>query len=251
MKRVKLKRHFKTSKINLIVILLIALVISLYSAFKYLNKAVAPYMFNYATSEAKKISTMVINSAIETHITNKTKAQELFTIKSDSNGEIKSIDFNTAIVNSYLTEATKSIQVNMKNIEDGNIDELEFADVILKQYDRNDLKKGIVYRLSSGALLSNPFFANLGPKIPVKVSLMGEVTSSISTEVKNYGINNALIQVYVNLNITEQVLLPVFTRKIHINSKVPIAMKLINGSIPSYYMNGLNSTSPSLMVPVK
>ena len=91
--------------------------------------------------------------------------------------------------------------------------------------------------------------SNIGPRIPVKISLLGDATGSVSSEVKNYGINNALIEVYVELAINEQVILPFYEDVIKVESKIPVAMKIVTGSVPDYYANGLNSATPALTIP--
>ena len=42
---------------------------------------------------------------------------------------------------------------------------------------------------------------NLGPKIPVKLSLVGDVVTGFSTDVTEYGINNALIKLMIDVKV--------------------------------------------------
>lgn len=206
-------------------------------------------MMSYATLEAKKLSNIIINKAISKHIAEKVSGDNLFDITKDSNGEIKSIDFNTSLVNKFLTETTNSVQINLRNIEKGNIDALEFSDSVLVEYGKENLKQGIIYQISTGTLFHNTILANIGPKIPVRISLVGDATSDISTMVKNYGINNAMINVYVNLKITEKVMLPYYDKEITIKTKVPVAMKIVTGTVPEYYANGITQNTPSVTLP--
>ena len=207
-----------------------------------------PTIFKYGSLEAKKFSSIIINDAIDKYITNQIDMDNLFLITNDSSGEIKAIDFNTSLINKYLTNATKSIQKNLKYIENGDIQKVEYKANLLDTYDEKALKNGVIYYLNSGFIFNNPIFANFGSQIPIKIALTGEVVSNISTELTNYGINNALIKVYVNITITEQVILPYFEKQIELNTKVPVALKLVNGSVPNYYGN-LNTTTPSLTLP--
>ncbi len=245
MKKMRLK---KVKPINLIIFVILLLIIAVVLSFKFINKKIAPKMFSYASLEVKKISSIIINQAVAKHITEKVSADELFKITSDASGEIKSIDFNTAIINKFLTDTTESIQMNLKNIERGNVEDLEFIDS-LNDYNIKELKKGIVYQISSGIIFGNPLIANIGPKIPVKLSLVGDATSSVSTEVTNYGINNALIQVYVNLKISEQIMIPFFSEMVDIDVKVPVSMKLVTGTVPDYYVNGITTQTPAITIP--
>ena len=251
MKRVKTKKQIKIKKINLVVISIILIILGIITVFHYLNKKVSPIMIQYASIEAKKLSSIIINKAISKHITEKINTNELFEITKDQNGEIKAIDFNTTIVNKFLTETTSSVQINLRNIEKGDIDALEFSDSVLVDYNKEDLEKGIIYQISSGVLIGNPVLANIGPKIPVKISLVGDATSNITTEIKNYGINNAMISVYVNLKISEKVMLPFYNKPIIVKAKAPVAYKIVTGSVPTYYAGGLTQNTPPVTLPNK
>ena len=251
MNRIKLKKQFNIKKIkpiNLIALFIVAFAIGMYLIFSYIKGRIMPTIFKYGSLVAKKFSSIIINDAIDKYITNQIDIDNLFLITNDSSGEIKSIDFNTALINKYLTNATKSIQKNLKYIEKGDIQKVEYKANLLDTYNEDDLKNGVIYYLNSGFIFNNPIFANFGSQIPIKIALTGEVVSNVSTELTNYGINNALIKVYVNITITEQVILPYFDKQIELETKVPVALKLVNGSVPSYYGN-LNTTTPSLTLP--
>jgi len=254
MGRIRLKRkiHFGImNRFTIFIVSIVLIVICIVFSFKYINTKASPIIMNYAEMEAKKLSSIVINKAISKHITEKVNGEDLFEITKDSNGEIRSIDFNTTLINKFLTETTNSVQMNLRNIEKGDLDAIEFSDSVLTTYDKDDLEKGIIYEVTSGVLFGNPFLANLGPKIPVKISLIGDATSNISAEVKDYGINSALIQVYVNLKINEKVILPFYDKDIEITTKAPVALKVITGTVPKYYSNGLSQDSPSVVVPTE
>ena len=77
--------------------------------------------------------------------------------------------------------------------------------------------------------------SNLGPKIPVKINLDGDVITSLNTEVKDYGINNALIKISVNVKVYMNVIIPFKTEEIIIETNIPIVMRIVEGEIPSYY----------------
>ena len=67
------------------------------------------------------------------------------------------------------------------------------------------------------------------------------VEQAINTKVTNYGINNALLEVSVNIKLTLKVILPISTKEVNVETNVPIAIKMIQGNVPNYYSNGLNS----------
>lgn len=248
MNRIKLKRKLKIKPINFIAIFIVIFTLCIILVFNYIKTRIMPSLFKYASLEAKKFSSIIINDAIDKYVTDKININNLFLITNDSAGEIKSIDFNTALINKYLTTATKNIQKNLKLIEKGDIEKVEYKADLLESYDEKALKNGIIYYLNSGFIFNNPIFANFGKQIPIKISLTGDVITNISTELTNYGINNALIKVYVNIHISQQVILPYYEKPVELKTKVPIALKLVNGTVPNYYGN-LNTTTPSITLP--
>lgn len=200
----------------------------------YISKKIAPSLFKYAEVETKKFSNLIINNAISKVVTEKITPDEIFKITNDKNDQIKSIDFNTPKINEYLTKATKSIQEDIENIEKGKINKINPE--ITKKYKKQNLKKGIIYTLNTGIISGNPIFSNLGPKIPIKINLIGDVISYVSADVEDYGINNSMLRVFINLKVTEQVIIPLYEKNIDMEAKVPIAIKLITGKLPEYYL---------------
>ena len=243
MKKIHLKNKIKL--IDIIAILFVLAIIGMFLIFKYIKNRIMPSLFEYGSLEAKKFSSIIINDAVDKYITDNIDIEKLFIVNSETNGEIKSVDFNTSLINKYLTKATKSIQKSLKYIEEGNIEKVEYQADLLDNYDEKALKNGVIYYLNSGFIFNNPIFANFGAQIPIKISLTGDVISNIQTEVTNYGINNALIKVYVNIKITENLILPFYDKEIEIETKVPIALKLVNGKVPNYYGN-LTAALPPL-----
>lgn len=214
-----------------------------------INKKFNPVLLNYAELESRKISSIIINNSVSKNMTN--SVDELFLIVKDENNEINSIDFNPIIINKILTMITNSVQINLKYIEQGKIELLDLNENLLMDYDIEKLKKGIIYEIPSGVVLGNSFLANIGPKIPVKFDLVGDIVSYVNTKVSDYGINNALIEVNIVLKVSEQVILPFASNKIEIETSIPVALKLVQGSVPKYYSNGIDKNSNSLSIPIE
>ncbi|MBR3898553.1 MAG: sporulation protein YunB [Bacilli bacterium] len=240
MRRIKLK----SKKKPLIVYIYIFIIIIIFSfiSINILNKKIRTIIFDYAEIETKKFTNYIINESISKNITKTITTDEIFKVTEGNDGNIKSIDFDTARINKYLTNATKTIQKYMNDIEKGNIYRIDNIDELTKKYNKEDLKKGIIFYANTGLIFGNSLLSNLGPKIPVKISLTGDVISYISVETKEYGINNALIEVFANIEVTEDILLPFYDKNIDMKAKVPIAMKLITGKIPEFYYGNIKES---------
>lgn len=227
MKRIKFKEK--------IIIVIIIIIILTFIGLKILNTKVMPKLLEYAKIESDKIGTLIINDAVSKKIVEELNVDELFIITRDSNNEIISIDFNTVVVNKVLTTATHQIELNLKYLENNKIDSIDLPNNIILSGNQSS---GIYFLLPSGIIFSNSLISNLGPKIPVKLNLVGSIISGISTKVTNYGINNALIELYLDLEVNLKVILPFVSDTVVVKTSVPIAIKMLKGKVPEYYLNG-------------
>lgn len=239
---IKIKRNLFVGTI------LITLVIS-FIMLNVINRIISPILFNYTELEMQKISTTIINRAVNKQLANNININELFYIIKSPTGEIQTIDFNPSVVNKVLNTTTNVVLVNLKAIEEGNIDLIELPEILIGK--ENNLKKGIVFELPIGAFTNNTFLSNLGPKIPIKLNVISGVESNIDTSIKEYGINNALIEVYVDVSVTLQVNIPFISKRVKVESKIPIAMKVIQGIVPKYYGGNFQEKSNILSIPIE
>ena len=242
-KRIVLKRR------NIVLSIIIMIIITIIFMFNFINKRVTPLFLDLASSETEKLATLIINDAVGKQVSDGLDSNLLYNINKDSKGNISSIDFNSITVNKLLTTITSSIELNLKYLEEGRVDLLNVPDSVLVSYDKKDLKKGIIYKIPSGVIFNNTILSNIGPKVPVKLNLVGSITSNIKAKTTNYGINNALIEVYVDIKVTLEVILPYTKRKTSVESSIPIALKMIQGSVPSYYSGG--TSNPSISIPIE
>lgn len=238
----------KNFKINLFIFSIILSLILSFLTISILNKKVSPILFNYAELEIQKISTAIINRAINKQLAVGIDTEKLYNVVVNDNGEVQTIDFNSLIVNKVLNTTTSMVLINLKKVENGDIDYLEISDIV---EDRDNLKKGIIYELPTGAISNNIFISNLGAKIPIKLKVIGSVESNIVTNIKEYGINNVLIEVYVRIKVTEQINIPFISKNISVISDIPIAIKIIQGKVPQYYGGNLSKKSNILSIPIE
>ena len=76
---------------------------------------------------------------------------------------------------------------------------------------------------------------NLGPKIPVKVELIGSVKTNIKTIAKDYGLNNSLVEIYSITEVKVGVITPVNKGEYTLSYDILLDSKLIQGRIPYFY----------------
>ena len=230
----KLKKRKNKKTIIIIIILLIFILI-----IQYINKKISPSLTHYASLEIRKISNLIITKSIKTTSFEKLNIEELFVITRNEKNEIITVDINTIILNKIILESTINIQENLKQLEQGKINN-----------NNEENKNGVILKIPLGQIYNNFLLNNIGPKIPVKLKILGDMETKVNTNIKNYGINNALIEITLDITVKEKVILPINTEEIIVTQKVPIAMKILEGSVPSYYSGEINKSS-TFSIPIE
>ena len=232
----------KNKILNIIIFILILLITSIFYLLKLFNQKALPQLIEYSEMETLKIVSSIISSTVVEEVADNTNMEELFITLKDSEGNIKSIDFNSSEVNKLLVSASRLIEENLRYLESGNIDKLKLDNYVLQSYDKEKLKKGIIYELPSGIIFNNILLNNILPKIPIKMNLIGNVYSKLTTDIESYGINNALIKVNIEVEAEVKILMPFISKTSSIDSTIPVIMKVIEGNVPSYYFDGYLDT---------
>lgn len=225
-------------KLIKIFLILIIILIPINLILNYINKKISPKLTNYAELEIRKISNLIITKSITKESLEKININDIFIINKNNNNEILTVDLDTIKINNLIREATINIEENLKQLELGNINEY------------NELKKGVVLEIPLGQIYNNFLLNSRGPKIPVKLKIIGDMEMETKTKVTNYGINSALIEISLETRIKEKVILPITSKEIQVTQSTPIAIKLVQGTVPNYYSNGINK-SETFSIPIE
>ena len=71
------------------------------------------------------------------------------------------------------------------------------------------------------------------------MEIISSINPDIETKVSEYGINNSLIEIFIHVVSSVKMILPTSSKDMEITVVVPIAVKLIQGSVPEYYLGNL------------
>jgi sporulation protein YunB len=212
-----------------------------------INKGIEPTLIDIAEKETKRIANLIIDSSVDQQILNgDIDVNNLIKVEKDEYGKISSIDFDAAVVQHVLAKTNDSVQTSLKAAMEGNLDELEFYDKDIKP--KEPKEKGIIYYIPLGQATNNTLLGNLGPRIPVRFYIMGNVESDVKETIQPFGINNALVKVYIQIEVNVQVVIPFATKTATVSNNIPIAMQVISGEVPKFYNNGGN-VDPSIEMP--
>ena len=102
----------------------------------------------------------------------------------------------------------------------------------------DELKNREIYgEIPFGVIFNNAMLSNLGPIIKLKFLFISSVISKIETEVKPYGINNAYLEIRVNISVTGRIILPFVSEEVTINNVIPITISIVSGKVPEAYIS--------------
>jgi len=248
-KRIHLKkRHRKIAKSKIWLWSIIFVIIMTYTTIHVIGTKVNPILLSYAQIETKRFATLLINQSVTEELVGTLEMDNLFVINKTETGEIQTVDFNPAIVNKVLALASKAVQKKITALENGDIEELPSS---LAGMNFTKLKEGIVCEIPLGILTGNSLLSNLGPRFPVRLSFLGDVITNIRTKIDSYGINNALVTISIKVELTERITMPLSTKEETIEIDIPVAIKMVQGKVPTYYQNGLDKNSNIFSLPLQ
>ena len=220
------KKHFL--KKNTFILFLI--IVSIFYGIHILGKNLNHYYLEYSENEASRIITNSISEAVNERVLKQIKNESLYTVVRNKDDEIEMIDYNSYLVNIFLRDVTNNVTKYLAMEEDKS--------------------NNASFYIPMGSIFQNPILNNRGPKIPVRMELVGSVLTGVNSKVTNYGINNSLIEIFVHIEVNERVILPVTAKNMTIVNDIPISYRIIKGKIPSYY-SGTNSSSSMYMMPIE
>lgn len=198
-----------------------------------LGNKVNPILLNYLNLEVERVTANVIDVSVNDVLANEL-VDDLFNVSKNSNNEIEMIDYNTKEVNSLLKKINENIYSKLLRLEEGKVDDFVLSSSLLGN-NYKKVKSGIVCEIPMGSLTGNGFLSNLGPVIPIKMSFLGHVNSSLKTKVTSYGINNLYLEIYVHVEVKERISLPRSSKDITIEIDAPLSIKIMSGVVPEYY----------------
>lgn len=177
-----------------------------------------------------------MNNCIKKYI-EKSNNLDLIKIERNSTQGIERIQYDTKILNQTKTEILDILETDLDYMVKGHIEStgLNLNKLSDEYYEKTS--DGILFTVSIGSSTGNPFFANIGPKIPLNLKTIGEATANIITNITEYGMNSALIEVSIELEATTIINMPFTSQKVTVKNTIPLTMEIIQGTIPGYYLN--------------
>lgn len=181
----------------------------------------------YIDVEVERLVNNIVKSAVNDEMKN-INLKEILILDYDC------ISYDAIKINEIETTIDKRIQNELINIDDGKIDDF-FIPNRIKKGRFKKIKNGILCDVSIGSIRGSTLFSNIGPSIPIKLLFSSQINSNIDVDTNEYGINNAIVKIYLNLDIKSQVTMPLSSKRKKISINKPIIIDIIKGKIPDYY----------------
>lgn len=212
------KKPKKIRKISLlkIKVFIIILLICILAAFIYvrLDQKIMPMVMTMAHMKANAIATEAISRAINNAFKEKNiTAQDLVLYDYDENGDIVSWTINTPMINELCADIVVGISKELESIPTTTL------------------------KIPLGSLSDSKIFANIGPKLNIKVLPTGAATINYDKEFRSTGINQINHTVWLNVDTMVQVVVPLASDQIRVTRKVVLVDKVLSGKVPPSYVD--------------
>lgn len=190
-----------------VIILMIA-----YSTAICIIKAINPTLELQSKTLARALAEKLSNEACQRAIAN-SKYEDFCTIERDTNGNIKLMNLNVININKIMTEIALDMNENLKKEKNDEI------------------------HISVGSISGNKLLAGKGPSIKVRVEMLGDIQTSVKSELKSAGINQTLHKIYMDIKCELCIISPYKDVTESISTEVLLAEAVIVGDIPESYYN--------------
>ena len=202
-KKVKISKKY----VNIVTIIIVALL----TVF-FLIKTITQVFNNLCQSEAKATATKIVNDTIDDVMENYTYT-DLVVINKDNDGKINSIHADTATLNKIVSNIATNIQKN--------IDSQENRDIYIRL----------------GTFTGITLLSGRGPKVPIRISSIGNIDTNIKSEFESAGINQTIHRITLETKCEIQILTPFNTIVSSVEDKVILAENIVIGEIPESYFD--------------
>ncbi len=176
------------------------------------NFQIKPVVESVTENASKIKSVNLINDVVLDELDqNSVDYGSLVTVSRNSEGDVLSITANMVSMNRFKSKVIRHIQ---KELGDGS---------------------GITVGVSIGTLMGGDIFHGRGPKIPLRLTLSGNVTADFKSTFQSAGINQTRHQIYLSVHASVYSFLPGFHTTTDVNTNVLIAETVIVGSVPEFF----------------
>ncbi|MEN2467971.1 sporulation protein YunB [Ornithinibacillus sp. JPR2-1] len=229
----------------------ILVIVITYFSLEFVDHKITPTIVQIAERKTKEFATRGINSAVK--FAEEYSFDDLAITDRNEAGYVSIIGYNPTVVNKIKRAATERVEEFFYSMNRGlptqysnPLGEPEvYGDTVEELVDRDPT----VIEIPIGQATGNSILANLGPRIPVKLELIGNVETELIEEIQQLDINNVYVSLYVQVEAEVQIMIPFTTDVTKVSSRILIDKSLIMGKVPEFY--GGSGGNPPIAVPIE
>ncbi|WP_010095040.1 sporulation protein YunB [Ornithinibacillus scapharcae] len=243
------RRKAPPSRYILMISFILFIVIT-YFSLEFVDERITPTILEVAEVKVTEFATRGINSAVK--FAEEYTFEDVANIKTNEQGNISIVGWNSSVVNKINRAATDRVEEFFHNMNRGTppqySDPLGEPDVYGDTVDELVDRDPTVIEIPIGQATGNSILANLGPRIPVNLELVGSVRTELIEEKEPMQINNVFVSIYVQVEADVQIVVPFTTDVTTVTTKILIDKNLVMGDVPEFYGGGEGKT-PNVAVP--
>ncbi|MCM3731313.1 sporulation protein YunB [Fictibacillus nanhaiensis] len=211
------------------------------------DRGIEPTLMHVAQRKTEEIASLAINEAIINKLFDSIDMKDILISKEDKDGNIVYAGVNQQIVNKVQNQSAIVVQEFLKEIEEGRIPKsIESDEIGLTKNHSND--PGVIMSIPLGQATENSLLANLGPKIPIKFTIVGDVNTDIEEKIETVGINNTWISINIIVTVKAKVVIPFATETATVTRPIQIMGQFIPGEVPIYYNQSGDPIQPAIPI---
>lgn len=215
----------------------------------FIDQKIEPVLMDIAERKLDEFATRAINSAVR--FAEDYDFSEVREVSYDDEGNPVVYNWNPAILSEINRVATDRVEEFFVNVNRG--DPLVFDEALQEPVEYGDgaedraKQDPTLVEIPLGQITGNSVLANLGPRIPINIELVGNVRTNIVRKTEPFGITGSWVSLYLNVEADVQVIIPLTTEVQTVKTEIYLDGGAIIGDVPEFY--GGEGGGPSISVP--
>lgn len=210
------RRRFHPPKIPKYLLAMVITALLAFLVFAVIERNLKPTIISIAETRAHLIATETIHHVLYDKVLANVNYNDLVFVHKDTQQRITMMQANTIKISRLVSQANLGIKEALDSLKEQS------------------------FQIPLGQTLGSKILANYGPRINVKILPIGSVDVSFIDEFQQAGINQVRHILYLNINTTVKIVVPLTTEGVTVNNQIPIAETIIVGEVPDTYF-GLDS----------
>ena len=215
-----MKKVLKYKKILYVILIIIVFLYYLL----FLGKLYLKRLDNFISHN----NNLIINKEVANYIkdNNLGDIPSLYVIKYNEKGEIILSSLDSRKINEYIGKSIKKLS--------SSIDNKIYISYIEKYFKTLKINNRKYILVPFGIVTNNPFLYNFGPKIVLSYDLITSLLFNVEVNIKNYGLNNVIVETYLTIKIEQTILKPVVNKVTTYNNKFLLSTDIVYGKVSDY-----------------